>query len=267
MRLMLAALSALFATAAAADAVRIPANGVELQATLMKPAGEGPFPAVVALHGCAGPNSRTTAPLYQAWGERLVAAGYAVVFPDSFGSRGVGSQCRVRDRHIRPREERVQDADAARRWLQRQPWVKADRVSLLGWSNGGSTVLWTVRPQVAPREGPDFRAAIAFYPGCRAPAERAWSARVPTLILIGLADDWTPARPCVAMVRDARGRSALSEVITYRAAHHSFDHPDLPLRVRTGLAYTPDGSGKAHAASNAEAREDAIKRVMEWLAR
>ncbi len=267
MRLLFAVLLALTTSAAAAETIRIPGDGIELQGLLMRPAGDGPFPAVVALHGCSGLGGRSTSPLYQAWGERLVAAGYAVLFPDSFASRGLGSQCRVRDRRARPREERVRDANAARRWLQQQSWVKADRVSLIGWSNGGSTTLWVVRPQVAPKEGPDFRAAIAFYPGCRAPADRAWSARLPTLILIGQADDWTPARPCIAMVRDARGRSALSEVITYRGAYHSFDHPDMPMRMRTGLAFTADGSGRAHAGSNAEAREDSIRRVLEWLAR
>ena len=34
---------------------------------------------------------------------------------------------------------------AARDWLQKQDWVIADRVSLLGWSSGGITALWAVR--------------------------------------------------------------------------------------------------------------------------
>jgi dienelactone hydrolase len=267
MRLGFAMLLMATTTATAAESIRIPGEGTELQAKLTRPAGDGPFPAVVALHGCSGLGGGSASPLYQAWSERLAANGYVVLFPDSFGSRGLGSQCRVRERGVRPRQERVDDAHAARRWLQQQSWVKPERVSLMGWSNGGSTVLWAVRPQVTPRDGPDFRAAIAFYPGCRQPADRAWSARLPTLILIGLADDWTPARPCMSMVRDARGRSALSEVITYPGAYHSFDHPDMPMRSRTGLAFTADGSGRAHAGSNPQAREDSIRRVLDWLGR
>ena len=87
-----------------------------------------------------------------------------------------------------PRALRVADANAARHWLQSQDFVKPDRIALLGWSNGGTSTLWAVRPHAAPRDGkPDFRAAVAFYPGCRLLNEAAWSARIPTLVLIGAA--------------------------------------------------------------------------------
>ena len=35
-------------------------------------------------------------------GERLSAAGFLVVLPDSFGSRGLSSQCRSGGREVRP---------------------------------------------------------------------------------------------------------------------------------------------------------------------
>lgn len=35
----------------------------------------------------------------------------------------------------------------------------------------------------------DFRSAIAFYPDCRLSSGTGWSARVPTLLLIGARDD------------------------------------------------------------------------------
>jgi len=54
--------------------------------------------------------------------------------------------------------------------------------------------------------------------------ETAWSARVPTLILIGSADDWTPAAACQQMVAGARGRrSAHVQIVVYPRAHHEFD--------------------------------------------
>jgi dienelactone hydrolase len=256
--------------AVASEQVQIPYDGGTLKAVLFRPDGQGPFPAVVGLHGCAGPNDRSGSfsPVYRAWGERLAAAGYAVVFPDSYGSRGAGPQCRVRERTIRARVERVGDANAARRWLQEQPWVKKDRVSLMGWSQGGSATLYAVQPRAVTQDRRlDFRSAIAFYPGCRLPGERAWSARIPTLILIGKADDWTPASACETMVAGARSRSARVEIVTYPGAYHRFDHPNLPLRERTGLAFTPDDSGKAHVGSDTAARQDSIGRVTAWLAR
>ncbi len=95
----------------------------------------------------------------------------------------------------------------------------------------------------------------------------AWSTRIPTLILIGGADDWTPASTCQQMVAGARGRSARVKIIVYPGAHHQFDRANTPLRLRTGLVNTGDPSGKAHRGTNPAARSDALKRVPQWLAR
>jgi dienelactone hydrolase len=270
-RFMLVLILALGATLAhAQERIKFANSGVEIAGFLFRPAGSGPFPAVVGLHGCSGlgtPNGAIRI-IYRDWGERLAAAGYLVLFPDSFSSRGAGAQCQIREGRITPRRERVSDAIAARRWLQAQPDVSPDRVSLVGWSHGGSTTLWTARASLKPSDGgPDFRSAVAFYPGCRRPGASAWSARVPTLILIGAADDWTPASPCEGMIEGARGRSAKAELVTYPGAYHAFDHPSLPLRERTGLAFTANDNGRAHIGTDQAARADAIKRVAEWLAR
>ena len=42
------------AAAAAPELVEIPEGSIRLKSYLYRPAGDGPFPAVVALHGCAG---------------------------------------------------------------------------------------------------------------------------------------------------------------------------------------------------------------------
>jgi dienelactone hydrolase len=254
----------------APDRVEVPDGELTLHATLYKPDGPGPFPAVVALHDCGGLTHRpaTMKQLYNEWASLLVAQGFVVLFPDSFGSRGLGTQCRVHERKVRASRQRVADANAARRWLQAQSYVRADHIALLGWADGGLTTLWAVRPNSEPRDGsPDFRSAVAFYPFCRRLRETAWSARVPTLILIGSADDWSPAGVCQQMVAGAHGRSAHVQIIVYPDAHHEFDRANMPLRLRTGLAFTADPSGKAHGGTNPAARSDALKRVPQWLAR
>jgi dienelactone hydrolase len=255
---------------AAPDRVDIPAGDVTLHATLYRPEGPGPFPAVVALHDCGGVLHRpvATAQLYDQWADLLVSHGFVVLFPDSFGSRGLGTQCRVHERKARSSRERVTDANAARRWLQGQSFVRGDHISLMGWASGGTSTLWTVRPAAAPKDGSaDFRSAVALYPGCRRLRITAWSARVPTLILAGSADDWEPAAVCQQMVAGAHGRSASVQIIVYPGAHHEFDRRNAPLRVRTGLAHTADPSGKAHSGTDPAARADALKRVPQWLAR
>ena len=251
------AAAALWATAgAAAETVDIAEGELTLHATLYRPQGPGPFPAVVALHDCGGLASHPTATteLYGEWSTLLAAKGFVVIFPDSFGSRGVGAQCRLRRPRVRASRERVADANAARHWLQTQNFVRADRVSLLGWSSGGIAALWAVRPNAAPRDGgADFRSAVALYPGCARLRQTAWSARVPTLILIGGADDSTLASTCEQMVAGARGRSARAEIVVYPGAGHEFDRADSPPRVRRG--------------PNPAARADALRRVPLWLAR
>jgi dienelactone hydrolase len=87
------------------------------------------------------------------------------------------------------------------------------------------------------------------------------------LILIGRADVWTGAAVCEQMVARARARSARAQLVVYPGAHHEFDRPDYPLRERSGLAHTADGSGKAHLGTDPGARTDALRRVPEWLKR
>jgi dienelactone hydrolase len=253
----------------AAEQVEL-ADAGGLRGVLFRPEGAGPFPGVVALHGCGGLVNRSgkIASRFADWGDRLSGAGLAVLFPDSFTSRGLTGQCRVRERNIRNSRERVADALAARRWLQSQGWAAKERVSVMGWSGGASAALWATRLRGAPRDGsPDFRSAVAFYPGCRQLGNAAWAARVPTLILIGRADDWTPAAPCEQMVSEARGRSARAAIVVYPGAYHEFDRPDYPVRALTGLAFSADGSGRVHVGTNPAAREDSIRRVRTWLAR
>ena len=153
----LIALAAGAAGASAATAGNAPApQRVEIQhgemkfgAFLYRPEGNGPFPAVVALHGCGGLYNSGGAirTVYRDWGQRLAAQGFAVVYPDSHAARALGNQCGVRARAARLARERIADANAARVWFAEQSWAARDRISLLGWSSGGITALWTVRPK------------------------------------------------------------------------------------------------------------------------
>jgi dienelactone hydrolase len=253
----------------AAHQVDIPLGNGVLHAQLYKPDGDGPFPTVIALHGCGGlgGHSEPVQPRYRDWAELLLKAGDAVLLPDSYGSRELGPQCRVKERPVRANRERVADIMASRQWLVQQPWAARDRISLLGWANGASALLWAVRPQLSSRAAqPDFRSAIAFYPDCRVASGLGWSARVPTLLLIGAKDDVSSSPACRQMIDGARGRSALARIVVYPGAYHDFDRANLPLHA---IAATSDAAGpeRGHLGTDTEARADAQRRVAEWLAR
>jgi len=266
---LVAALPAEAAPLPAPQAVEIPSGTAALQAQLYKPEGNGPFAVVIALHGCGGlgGHSEPIQARYREWAEQLLKDGKAVLFPDSYGSRELGPQCRVRERKITARRERVIDILAARHWLLQQSWVAQDRISLMGWANGASALLWAVRPQLLLHHAErDFRSAIAFYPDCRLSSGLGWSARVPTLVLIGAKDDVSSPPACRQMVEGAHGRSALTRIVVYPSAYHDFDRANLPVHAIGSNADAADPE-KGHVGTDAEALADSQKRVAEWLAR
>jgi dienelactone hydrolase len=253
-----------------AEPVSFPGKDITLTGELFRPQGVGPFPAVVALHGCGGLNGKKggLSPRHEDWAKRLAEAGFLVLFPDSFSPRGAPSQCRSDNRTARASRERIGDALAAADYLKSRQDVKPDAINLLGWSNGGSTVLFTLREAARGRSASPFAKSVAFYPGCRTPLERAdWHTRIPLLLLIGEADDWTPVWPCRGLASNAAVNSEPVTLVTYPGAYHDFDHPNLPVHVRRGLAFTANNNGVAHTGTDPAARADAIDRVLKFLAR
>ncbi len=248
----------LMSATARAETVRVPGpEGIMLNAELFAAQGKARGPAVVALHGCSGPVPSRD----EAWSKLLAASGHTVLLPDSFGSRGLGSQCSARSRPVTAAGLRRHDAVAVLQWLAARPGTPPGGLVLMGWSDGGSTVL------AAGRAGPDLppglvRGMIAFYPGCRVPSEtKDWTPAAPLLILMGASDDWTPAAPCQALADRFPGKVTL---VTYSGAYHDFDAPNRKVRLRAGLA-TPVG-GAAHVGSDPAAREDAMRRVDAFIA-
>jgi dienelactone hydrolase len=244
-------------------------EAVQLSALQFRPQGAGPFPAIVLMHGCSGmytPSGYITAS-YRNWAELLALDGYVAVLVDGFNPRGYRTICELQKRPILESRERVEDAYATARWLASQPYVEKGRIGLIGWSNGGTGTLYAMRP--ASRLEPAFRAAVAFYPGCRtlSRAKTPYQPYAPLLILSGGADDWTPAAPCAQLVDIAKSQGAPADITIYPGAHHSFDRINLPVRYRPNVRNLnkPDRLG-ATVGEHPEAREAAIRRTREFFA-
>jgi dienelactone hydrolase len=259
---------------------RVEGEPVRIEGLLFVPEGaapEGGRAAVVALHGCGGIYSAAKgredqlSERHAAQARALVGAGYAVLFPDSFGSRGRREICTTAssERTIRPAQRRL-DALGALKWLGQQADIDPSRIALLGWSHGGSTTLAAVNagdPQVAAfREARDappfFRTAIAFYPGCNVSLRDArWKPAAPLAILIGADDDWTPAAPCEAL--GVRGRDAKwpLELTVYPGAHHGFDAPGGELRLLRNVPNGVKPGEGVHVGPNPKARDEANAKV------
>lgn len=241
----------------------------EISATLVRPAGEGPFPAVVQLHGCGGLEAQS----YR-WARWLADHGYIALVVDSFGPRGVKGDCRSGPDEP-PITARFDDAFGALRYLQSLPSVRPDRIAAIGWSQGGVYAMAVVngpslerarkRGVALPPVG--FAAAVGFYPGGCFSLVKERVVR-PLLVLIGGADDWTPAAKCEEMAAAMKARGADASIVVYPGAYHYFDVEGQPLEVLTEVENDakPDGHG-ATVSYQAEAAADAHRQVEHFLAR
>ncbi|HMK67725.1 MAG TPA: dienelactone hydrolase family protein, partial [Stellaceae bacterium] len=183
--LMSAALLALATAPALADTIgwavdldtRSRDGGPEkIPATILKPDGNGPFPAIVILHDCSGLGARSSgAP--RRWADYLTPLGYIIIMPDSFSTRGFpeGVCTAPIDTPIEQLRrtfpiQRLYDAYAALAYLRAQPFVDGKHVGVMGGSHGGSSTLMSmVQPAsglLAAEKSAGFAAGIALYPGC-----------------------------------------------------------------------------------------------------
>jgi dienelactone hydrolase len=242
----------------------------ELNGYLFAAQGAGRHPAVVFLHGCSGMFSRS-GQIYSRerdWAARLNASGITVLMVDSLGPRQHGEMCAPAHFDAAIYRARSFDAYAALRYLQSLETVEPDRIGVVGWSQGGGTLLNTIRStsRARPASLPagDFRVAVAFYPAsCNMKAQgRTWSSPVPMLLLLGAKDVWIPFDACQALMSAvAPGTDATLHV--YANAYHDFDWPDLPVREMP--AFTTRAGVVPIEGTDPEARADAQQRVTAFL--
>lgn len=196
-----------------------------IEGYLSKPDGAGPFPAVVFLHGCGGLSANAR----HAVAERMTGWGYVALSVDSFTPRGISQACGSQQM-----PDRQGDALGALLYLSRQDFVDPKRIAVVGASQGGIVALQLVSTQPAGLFAiPDelkFKAAVAYYPVCSIASDQA---TLPTLVMIGELDDWSPVGDCERWMKRRAGAGAPVKLIIYPGAYHGFDVPAL----RDGLRY------------------------------
>ncbi len=116
------------------------ANGgpEKIPAWLYKPAGEGPHPVIIVIHGGPEGQSRPSfSSTYQMW---LAKLGVAIVLPNVRGSAGYGKYYMSLDNGFK-REDSVKDIGALIDWIATRPDLDKTRVAVYGGSYGGYMVL------------------------------------------------------------------------------------------------------------------------------
>lgn len=220
--MLTAAAASLYArTTTAGDAVEFPearpgdpARAKTITGTLERPEGDGPFPAAVLLHGCAGITDNQ-----REWSRLLLAERVVTLMVDSFGRRGIAETCGAASGGSAA-GNRVWDALGALRYLRALPFVNGDRVMAVGWSEGGAVALRAGQKTLATYalKTSGFTAVVAFYPPC---SDLTEDIDVPVLLLLAAADEWTPPLTCVQ--RATAGKDRRIEHVVYPGATHVFD--------------------------------------------
>ncbi len=113
-------------------------DGRKIPAFYYRPAGQGPFPVLVTIHG--GPESQAR-PTFDPFIQYMTSeAGIAVLEPNVRGSDGYGKTYLTLDNGLK-REDSVKDIGALLDWVGQQKELDARRVAVIGGSYGGYMVL------------------------------------------------------------------------------------------------------------------------------
>ena len=240
---------------------------------LYKPAGPGPFPAVVLDPTCAGVQDQIGD-----WARVLLKAGYAVFVLDRFTQRNVrfGENCKPPP-PINTSESTL-DAYLVLEHLAAQPFIDRERVALVGFSWGAMVGLLAARKDIAeilPRKHRElrYRAIASLYPHCYLPSVRSAAGTVavewlgpetdrPLLVLMGEKDEETPPRFCLPRLEALKAKGAPVDWEVYPDTTHGWD-----IRRANGYA-APTFFGTTHTyLYNESSKRAAQERVLRFLAK
>jgi len=187
-------------------------DGSTIPAYLAKPAGEGPFPAVIMLH--------------EFWGLRpdilgkaaaLADEGYVVIAPNVFRGGTTNWLPRAIYNVITADTTQIDgDVDAAYQWLTAQPEVQTDRIAIMGFCFGGGTAL---RYSLHNNQ---LAATAVFYGQLITDPEKLKALPGPLLGIFGGADFSIPQEDVAAFEAGLNRAGVAHEITIYAGEPHAF---------------------------------------------
>ncbi len=185
-------------------------------------------PAVVILHGSAGPSGREGG-----YAKVLNEAGFATLEPDQWAARGLKGGAEGRPRSV---AETIPDLYGARRYLLEHPAIDPARIGVMGFSFGGVATMLSATHAYNDRFAPEghFLAHMPIYPVCwlynKVPGyEFANLVDAPLLIVTGALDEYDDDPEAAAKLVAALSPEDRAWV-TFKViadAHHGFDMPGI----------------------------------------
>jgi dienelactone hydrolase len=202
-----------------------------IAARLMAPATEkARLPAVILLHGSAGPTAREAG-----YAEALHAAGFVTLEPDQWAARGLAGGSEGRPKTF---TETLPDLYGARAFLASRPDVDPARIGLAGFSFGGVATMLAVTHAHNDRflGSEHFAAYMAVYPALwtynKLPGQAFGDlVDAPLLIVAGALDQYDDdplAAERLAASLAPRDRARIRTQV-FAGAHHCFDVPGVDV--------------------------------------
>lgn len=206
-------------------------------AVLRIPSGDGPFAAMIILHGSAGVDGRG-----EQMAKVLLNAGIASIEPDMWKPRGLSGGTKSRPRII---SDTLPDAYGALAYLAAHPKIDPQRIGILGFSWGGA-VSWITAFGLKPLntgkklESLAFAAHVPFYASCTGYLPEAKGGKAlaalgakptgaPMLFIMGTKDDYE------------------SGPDSCRTLQQSYPGTQMRLRMVEGATHGFDGSNPGRA--------------------
>ena len=221
-------------------------DGLEIEAALLKPAsvdGKSKLPTIVLVHGGPTGNWEDT---IDAWGQLLVAHGYAVFYPNIRGSVGYGDAFVKMNRADWGGAD-FKDVIAGVNDLVAKGVADPNRLGIGGWSYGGYMSEWAVTQTNIFRaavSGAGMANLIAEFGTEQDPAYDEWffgtpyesadkflnsspvlqlkHVKTPTLILQGESDPIDPPGQSQELYRGLKRYGVEAELVTYPREPHGF---------------------------------------------
>lgn len=210
--------------------------------SVFRPAGSGPFPAVVLGHTCGG----VSVPHIRERMEELLNAGFIVLALDSFGPRDINN-CRTQSKILATAT--VMDAYHALEHLSNLPIVNPSRIYFSGYSWGGWAAPLLATPQSAEALGSKlrYRAIVSNYGFCvsqrNANSPRYYPLQKdidrPLLVLMASEDKEGKPADCLPILQELKSAGKAVEWHLYENTHHAWDQiRDSDYTVTTGWGET-----------------------------
>jgi dienelactone hydrolase len=217
--------------------------------------GKDRYPAVILLHGSAGPSGRESG-----YADVLNAAGFVTLEMDQWSARNLKGGAEGRPRSV---VETLPDLYGARAFLAQHPSVDPGRIGAAGFSFGGVACMLAATAKHS--DGTPFPALMPVYPA-------TWTYnRVPNfefgdlldsqiLLITGALDQYDndPEIAAKLLAGLAPQDAAKLAIKVMPGSHHGFDMPEADMEVQDPfgnqgqggkviMRYNPETTRKAHA--------------------